>query len=116
VDGAMSKGKVFNHTAHRELWDWLAKNPGKGKEDWPGWIGIDKDDIPPAYCYACQYKEEYGEDCPLQRNTKNCTYYGCLDNKHGLYQGAWHKKDTTERTHLAAQIRDLPVREGVKCI
>lgn len=30
--------KKFNHTAHKELWDWLAKNPDKAKpEEQPAW-------------------------------------------------------------------------------
>lgn len=25
--------KKFNHTAHKELWDWLAKNPDSEEEE-----------------------------------------------------------------------------------
>lgn len=39
------------HYWHRRLWLWLAKNPLRGKRDWPGWeyveCGIHR-------CFACE--------------------------------------------------------------
>ena len=29
--------KVFNHTAHKELWNWLSINTDQVKANWPGW-------------------------------------------------------------------------------
>lgn len=65
----------FNHTAHKELWDWLARNPDKEKDDWPGWIGNGGEYYyVVAECFACEYDlklsdTEYDECryCPLWR-------------------------------------------------
>jgi hypothetical protein len=44
---------------HRELWQWLADNPDKGKTDWPGWKRRSEDpEIDEAYrhascCFSC---------------------------------------------------------------
>ena len=29
--------KIFNHTGHKELWNWLANNPTMEKTDWEDW-------------------------------------------------------------------------------
>ena len=30
----------FNRTARKELWNWLADNPEKGKYEWTCWVEI----------------------------------------------------------------------------
>ena len=27
----------FNQTCHKALWNWLSRNPTKGKHEWPAW-------------------------------------------------------------------------------
>ena len=102
---------------HRELWDWLAKNPDKNKSDWPRWPDVEeKYGYINMICFACQirYMEEI-DDC-----VDNCLFIWpsvfCLEeddngNITGLY-GLWlQEKDLKKRSELAEKIRDLPVRE-----
>jgi hypothetical protein len=107
--------KVFNHTAHVALWDWLAKNPGQVKWNWPGWSEIEGDPSQYEYCFGCEAIKpgracENG--CPLVWS-KHMSVDGC-GKEWFFWEGA--KDDYEERTRLAEQIRDLPVREGVRCI
>jgi len=104
--------KKFNHTAHKELWDWLARNPDKGKEDWPGWK---ETAMVEAECFACQYVTDNFADtlcsgvCPLiWENTK----YSCMQSYYYEWTECFIPED---RAVLAAKIRDLPLREGVNC-
>lgn len=109
--------KKFNHTAHKELWDWLAKNPDKEKDDWKGWdIHGGKYVLDGNCCFACLY-DDYTEgrcnDCPLV-----WAHLSCCSQENSLYK-KWERFDEDEeetRAELARQIRDLPVREGVECI
>ena len=108
---------VFNHTAHKALWNWLAENPGKQKIDWPGWvINGHEDNINYCYyCFACDYDDEiFGdcEACPLQWPDKP----GCGECAN-LYV-RWYKRTASviEKSKLAQQIANLPVKEGVKTI
>lgn len=103
----------FNHTAHKELWDWLSKNPSKGKGSWPGWNCNGGSHNPIcASCFACEYQEvnNISEEClyacPLIWPHDPCDEFYDWDEAEG--------KD--ERIALAEQIRDLPVREGVETI
>lgn len=43
------------HYWHMRLWNWLANNPKKIKEDWPGWKYVEK-----TYqdCFACKIANE----------------------------------------------------------
>lgn len=106
--------KVFNHTAHKALWQWLSEKPGKEKWEWPGWIDVkDVDMSDYGYCFACQAADDSLENpCPLEHEYVDCSTGECLN---GLYI-QWRCAKGRERATLARQIRDLPVREGVKCI
>lgn len=112
----------FNHTAHKELWDWLVRNPDKEKFEWPEWIINGGSYTNPGWgCFACGYCKEIGntyaccDDCPLiWPNDVLCddiTPYGS-----SLYQKWDDETDLKKRSELACRIRDLPVREGVECI
>lgn len=71
---------------HRELWDWLSHNPGKIKQDWPGFkkfkFKVDAD------CFCCEFNNYYSEDCeacPLDWSYgSNVDYHGCV---RGMYEG-----------------------------
>ena len=103
----------FNHTAHKEMWNWLAENPKKEKGDWPGWDkngGNFLENNIYAECFACQYTEEIGlhcDSCPLVWPSGVC-----LDD--GLFEIWKETKNLVMKSSLARQIANLPVREGVE--
>ena len=109
----------FNHTAHKELWNWLAENPDKNKEDWPEWSHnggpiqeVEND------CFACDALFDGGclggEECcllwPPNDLGKNFCVFG------GLFsQWSDAPLGSQERSSLARQIANLPVKPGVEC-
>ncbi|MBQ4566610.1 MAG: hypothetical protein IJA79_00600 [Desulfovibrio sp.] len=111
---------IFDHSSHIELWDWLAKNPECMKLDWPGWYtGVHVDE---ADCFACKFVMQF-----YQNNLENCNAHcplewpggNCVTPDHtGLFNrwfNLFGSSDLETRAQLARQIRDLPVRAGVKC-
>lgn len=113
----------FNHTGHKELWDWLAKNPDKFKEGWPGWkYNSGRYEEVACSCFACEYACEYDDmndcdGCPLiWPDAFYCGFevYGSAA-KYSLFKRWERSTDLQKRSELAAQIRDLPVRDGVEC-
>ena len=57
---------VFNWTAHKALWNWLSKNPGKRKSEWPGWVDNGgKVDYAISFCFACGFSGSNCRRCPL---------------------------------------------------
>ena len=122
----------FNHQAHRELWDWLSKHPGKLKSEWPGW---DRNYGPYPdngnECFACDACSDCS-GCPLVWPHGHCyerVVYG--ETLHGLFK-RWHaltmvsraslqrgaieqaKKSIPDLIQLARRIRDLPLAQPVK--
>lgn len=114
--------QVFNHSAHRELWGWLAENPDKENDEWPGWV-YNGGTYPKvvADCFCCDYatwsspvSENFCHHCPLISGESVCENV-CL---HGLYREwlEFRKADDYHAAKVAAlKIRELPVREGVRC-
>ena len=109
--------KVFNHTAHRELWDWLSKNPDVPKENWPKWEenGGEYQEETGHYCFACYYDDtecsfnsDIPNNCPLEWPGNSRCYSGTR-----LFH-VWVGSEESERAALAEQIRDLPVKPDVK--
>ncbi len=91
---------------HRELWNWLAQNPGKEKGDWPRWEW-NGSDIPfvSEDCFACGLVTMDCIICPI------CDYDPDKDEcLNGLF-GKWHKETGKERAALAKQIANLPWKE-----
>lgn len=107
------RSRIFNHTAHKELWNYLAENPTKWKEDWPGWkINGGEYSSVCHHCFACEFTiDSICYDCPLIWPNGCCTGY------YGLYE-KWAKEGISleERISLALKIANLPVRSGVKTI
>ena len=89
---------------HRELWDWLYKNPSKRKYHWPRWkeIGDIRHD-----CFGCEYDRQFNEDCEL------CPIVwpgGHCETDNSPYDH-WSLADTNAtRKKYAGLIRDLPER------
>lgn len=105
--------KYFHHTAHKALWNWLSKNPQRFKDEWPGWRSRGVKGW--SSCLACEYSDCNCDKCPLIWDIE----YGgrCNDSyrPYRLWKLARNKEDWDEVVRLAAQIRDLPVKEGVIC-
>lgn len=107
---------VFNLTGHRALWDWLANNPKRAKYEWPGWQrNGGKYEIIDNYCFACDYAAKKGLNCykcPLVGWGSDGKF--CIGRFERNLYGRWKDCYLSERSELAAKIRDLPVREGVE--
>ena len=104
--------KVFFHTAHKALWNWLSINTDQVKANWPGWSyngGVISKVI--GDCFACEFCSDC-DDCPILWK-KDGT---CMLSEYGQWVEAKNeRKSNSFISKLAAQIRDLPVREGVVC-
>ena len=105
------KTRVFNHTAHKELWTWLSENPEKGKGDWPGW---DNTGLILNLCFACEYLCAACSSCPLL--WPKVKGEGRVCHSGGLYEKWVISRDVESRSSLALQIANLPVKEGVETI
>lgn len=133
---------VFDHTNHKRMWQWLAENPGKEKDEWPKWE-FNGGHIPEALndCFACDYTKAPFTDhrgvtrfqveckrCPLLWGTVT-DYFICeKENSPYIYwtDYSWEyvtKTEVTadERVRLAQEvtsqalaIKNLFVVEGVK--
>lgn len=117
----MDSVPVFNHTKHKELWQWLSEHPEMDKKDVFIVTELLSFPAPRAYCYACQACKELmlaeRRDtsvldcslCPLEWPDSDCEFSDF--SRTGLYS-RWEDLKTTlaERADLARQIRDLPVK------
>jgi hypothetical protein len=93
---------------HKELWDWLSKNPTKDKWDWPMWThNGGKYQYVSIGCFACEIAGDNCYACPVAWPTKKC----CQEDDKGLYDLYSMTKDNKKRSKIAAQIRDLPWKE-----
>ena len=114
--------RVFNWTAHKALWNWVSKNPGRKKYEWPGWEeNGGRMEYISSYCFACGCGcDDYDCDdydcphCPLDWGG-----WDCLQPNSLFEQWLYYKKedgasfDEAKATELAILIRDLPLKEGV---
>lgn len=91
---------MTNHEAHIALWDYLAKNPGKTKEEWPYWP-MHQNVIDYSRCFACFDCDLDCDYCPLQWGEDR----SCRGNR-SLYW-AYRTASGKKRKNLAKQIRDL---------
>lgn len=103
----------FYHTLHKDMWNYLYENPNKDKKDWPRWV-INGGDIKivNGNCFACEYDYKFNDicnHCPFDIGIGDY----CLK---GLYRKWILSNDLEERKQLAKQIRDFPVKKGIKCI
>lgn len=98
---------------HRELWDWLSKNPNEDKEDWPGWKDFDEDKVRAnIHCFACAFTGNNPcRECLLVWPGMDCCSGEERGDNRGIYSIWGREANFDERTRFAEQIRDLPVRD-----
>ena len=98
---------------HREMWRWLAKNPGEWNGDY-----LEKFD-PEArlyhYCYLCAYvAENYGNrcnSCPVEWPKGRC----CDDEElYSKWKFAMREDEYTRAAEIARQIAEVPEKEKIK--
>ena len=91
----------------RDLWQWLADNPDKGKWSWPGWEH-NGGETPECWgsCPVCQYANLHKGRC------KSCLLWGegkelkgedCLDTESPYWRWCY-SKDSTVRKAAALEI------------
>ena len=74
----MKRSRAQLKKLHRELWQWLADNPGMEKEDWPGW---DREGEAMNDCFACEAAGLYNKD-PLLSDCRKCPVdWGYVNSK-----------------------------------
>ena len=108
------KEPVFDHSAHKELWEWLSRHPDKNKTDWPGWDYNEGFYSCLEECFACEYANSFGKNfmcsrCPLIWPGE------LLCKDYGLFYRYMNTRNKSEKTELAKQIANLPVKKGVHC-
>ena len=92
------------HEWHMELWNWLADNPDKYKNDW--FEFMESNNLPHLYCFACEIDFVMGENCdycPILNEI------GCFDD--GLYSKWYHETNLQQRSEYARQIANLEWNE-----
>ena len=112
---------IFDYTGHKELWNWLAENPGKDKHEWPGWKAYHNGRFVESCCYACVYDTVKG----AEEGCLDCCKYCPLEwpgnlacgEKHSLYE-EWGNANAENyyetASNLARKIANLPVKAGVE--
>lgn len=103
----------FYHTLHKDMWNYLYENPNKNKKDWPRWKRNGGDiKIVIGNCFACKYDYKFNgtcDHCPFNIDINKT----CLND---LYIEWCHNNNLEKRKQLAKQIRDFPIKKGIKCI
>lgn len=133
--------RIFNHTMHKELWQWIADNPSAYAQQWPGWYeyGISKNAARDFnFCTACacvgmtrtwqtqfcnEYTHDYGALLYVQRNllcvhcpldwgySSEDGHQLCCWEEEGLHSNFENAYDFRDIEEYALAIRDLPLRE-----
>jgi len=115
--------KVFNHTGHFAMWDWLLEHPKADKNDWPGWRrngGEYKHTC--ADCFACDIVPFDGPDCheggkcPLDWPEGCGCQFGIRRMPQSYFWRWTYSDNLAERTELAQLIRDVPIQKGIEVI
>lgn len=107
--------RVFNWTAHKALWNWLSKNPGRKKHEWPGWEeNGGRMEYMSSSCFACGCDDYDCPRCPLDWGGRDCLQPNSLFEQWFYYNKEDEESfDEAKATELAILIRDLPLKEGV---
>lgn len=115
--------RVFNHTLHKQMWNWLANHPDCEKEEWPGLQALPEKQIMEFAmyhycCFACwvagnddrNTRRDMGaicKSCPLDWGAEACWDDGELYDA-WIFAGC----DYDERKDIARQIAELPLKEN----
>jgi hypothetical protein len=106
------KTKEYYIKKHREMWNWLAENPNKKKEHWPGWelIGYIENN-----CFLCGYIFQSGDglckNCPLDWViTETCMGRGSEMSYYRSYELATILR---QRSGYAKIIANLPEKKEI---
>ena len=100
----------FNHSAHIELWTWLADNSNANKRDWPGWSFNGGSHFPnEAYCFACEACVGC-EDCPINWPGGGCQKFNSPFN---IWRHAKARGDHWTAYSAAVIISRLPLRTDI---
>lgn len=118
----MSKEIIFNLSAHKSLWNWLAKHPDREKLEWPGWHRNGGTYRSATGCFACDYAQAM---CAALENDKSsgecrrCPIWDednrCYTNEYEAYCQTQSDKEFSRAAEYAKAIADAKVRPGVKC-
>lgn len=107
--------------AHKNLWAWLAEDPSRSKDDWPGFMELD---TVKNECFACEHADKVGngndtdicEYCPLAVGAKKFlgNNYDDSDCLGGLYSAFTRARyvyrmslDLGEPTETVAKNKDM---------
>jgi len=121
---------VFNHTAHKDMWNWIADNFDRytlvSKEEWPGWEGRDRE---PFSCFACGYDQNRRDDCsfcPLKwpeiPELSDMYVMPCVRSLYGRWEELFERwselssEEVAQAQEISRQIANLPVNPWVECI
>lgn len=110
----------FNHRLHKELWNWLAQNPEKSKEDWPGWkrYGYEKEEMGNYhFCFACKAVNHsvlsdsnlLCDFCPLDWGESKYCYNG---GYYSRYESAIFNDNIKDAKFCAEKIADLQIAKN----
>lgn len=104
--------------AHVEMWDWISKNPGADKSDWPGWEKF-SNGIEAGYqairssCFACEIAEEINFFHNPKTTDKDDICYACPltwgDEGQSCLEEEfikWVRAPRADKEKLATEIRD----------
>jgi hypothetical protein len=120
----MEKLKEKYIKLHRQLWNWLAENPGKYKRDWPEWVrnGGMHEKVS-GHCFACAWDDLF-DNGDENTSCDNCLFNWeitevCVES--GSYYKEWERLTSIQLTtkgakqrvkELSLSIMNLPVKEG----
>lgn len=110
-------GIIFHYDEHVARWDWLSKNPGKHKRDWPG--RFEAVSVRGGGCAGCEYGVRLCERknmvisacifCPFKVDVEET----CLNGLYSSWELATALERLDEASKLAEKIRDFPLRDDV---
>ena len=101
----LTKEEALQHCV--ALWEWLAKNPSKDKEDWPEWKKNGGKFQARSYCFACEFSLQQKHNCCNDNCVLPCfaSLCGCTETN-SPYIHWFYSKNPDARIRNAKRIRD----------
>ena len=105
----------YQHQNHFELWDWVANNPKKYLDSWPGWKNFPAQDEDSHFDFACIAANNECENCPLEWPGGKCNHPsdGLFSQWYDLYcEFVMEGNESAEPSlvQIARKIRDRPIK------